>query len=209
MPCKNSRHASGVMAVDRWITGLMGAAIVVGMLYHAMWHLLLVIVGLFLFWECFNAFPKGRLRWISLIYVTTALVCLWDAPWVLLPLAWLNDTGAYIMGTLVGGPRLCPRISPAKTWSGLVGGVIMGACGMWILSTWQWPIAMPHWSFLFWVFLSIIGHGGDLAESWMKRQAGIKDTGAYLPGHGGFLDRCDSILAMGLAYALWTIFCPV
>lgn len=196
------------MAVDRWITGLMGAGIVFAMLYHAMWHLLVVLVGSVLWWECIKSFPKGWLRWASLLYVTVALICLWEAPWILLPLAWLNDTGAYVVGTLAGGPRLCPHISPAKTWSGLMGGVILGAGGMWFASMWQWPTAIPQWSLLAWITMSVVGHLGDLAESWMKRQAGIKDTGSYLPGHGGFLDRCDSILAMGLAYMLWTMFWP-
>lgn len=210
MPYKNFKPASGAMAVDRWVTGLSGAAVVSTMLYCSLWHPLIALVGAILLWECVQAFPRGWLRWASLSYVSLALMCLWDAPWVLLPLAWMNDTGAYIFGKWLGGPRLCPSVSPSKTWSGLLGGLIFGGGGAYVLSLCEGSLsvlAIPQWPFFVWLALSLVGHMGDLVESWAKRRAGIKDTGNYLPGHGGFLDRCDSILGMGLGYALWKFFC--
>lgn len=190
------------MAVDRWITGLVGVAVVSAMLYFDLWHALLIGVSLALVWECIHVVPCGWLRIGSVICVLLALACLWQAPWILLLLAWFNDTGAYVVGCSVGGRKLCPKISPAKTWSGLVGGLFCGMGGIWLLSTSAYGAVVPKWSLSTWFFLSVSGHLGDLAESWVKRRIGIKDTGNYLPGHGGFLDRCDSILGMGLAYGV-------
>lgn len=198
------------MAVDRWVTGLAGAALISTLLYCNLWHPIIAAVGMVLLWECTKAFPAGWLRWVSLSYVSLSLVCLWDAPWVLLPLAWMNDTGAYVVGRWLGGPRLCVSVSPSKTWSGLLGGLIFGAGGAYGLSIWLGSfgvVDIPQWSLGAWIGLSFVGHLGDLAESWAKRRAGIKDTGTCLPGHGGFLDRCDSILGMGIGYFLWRFLC--
>lgn len=191
------------MAVDRWITGIVGACVVLTMLYYNMWHVLVSVIGVALFWECFQSFSSAWLRSISLTYTAVALVCLWDAPWVLLPLAWINDTGAYLVGRWLGGPRLCPKVSPGKTWSGLIGGVTCGVLGIYALGACFPSFATSRWPIGLWIILSFAGHLGDLLESWAKRRAGIKDTASYLPGHGGFLDRCDSILGMGLVYAAW------
>lgn len=191
------------MEADRWVTGIIGGAIVLSMLYFGLWHVLLVGVGCALVWEYFSITTSGWLRWVGLTYILAALFSLWHAPWVLLLLAWFNDTGAYFVGRACGGPKLAPSISPAKTWSGLLGGLLCGVTYVWGLSTWFSPmIIVPVWPLAVWLFLSISSHGGDLVESWMKRRLGIKDTGSYLPGHGGFLDRCDGVLGVGLGYGL-------
>lgn len=106
---------------------------------------------------------------------------------------WLNDTGAYCIGTLFGRHRLFERISPKKSWEGSIGGGIV--C---ILASLALGYFFPFMTYLEWIGLAItivvIGSWGDLVESLFKRQLGIKDSGTFLPGHGGFLDRFDSSL---------------
>lgn len=119
-----------------------------------------------------------------------------------LPLAlfifiWLNDAGAFCVGCTLGRHRLFPRISPKKSWEGSIGGAVISIAAAVAL-----PLAMPvHFGFLnvwIWiliaVFTVVFGTFGDLVESLIKRELGIKDSGNVLPGHGGFLDRFDSTL---------------
>lgn len=122
---------------------------------------------------------------------------------------WLSDTGAYCVGSLIGKHRLFERISPKKSWEGSIGGGIFSIASS--LGFAHFFPFMPGWQ---WVGLAIVvvifGTWGDLTESLMKRQLGIKDSGNILPGHGGMLDRFDSALmaipaAVVYLYAL-TIF---
>lgn len=107
----------------------------------------------------------------------------------------LSDTFAYFVGSLIGGKKLCPKISPKKTWSGAIGGVIGGAIGALIV----YFIFTPSVNFFSPVLLfilvgllaSIVNIFGDLFESVLKRKVGVKDSGKLLPGHGGVLDRID------------------
>lgn len=106
---------------------------------------------------------------------------------------WLSDTGAYCVGSLIGKHRLFERISPKKSWEGSIGGGIFSIASS--LGFAHFFPFMPGWQ---WVGLAIVvvifGTCGDLTESLMKRQLGIKDSGNILPGHGGMLDRFDSAL---------------
>ena len=106
---------------------------------------------------------------------------------------WLSDTGAYCVGSLIGKHRLFERISPKKSWEGSIGGGIFSIASS--LGFAHFFPFMPGW---LWVGLAIVvvifGTWGDLTESLMKRQLGIKDSGNILPGHGGMLDRFDSAL---------------
>ena len=106
---------------------------------------------------------------------------------------WLSDTGAYCVGSLIGKNRLFERISPKKSWEGSIGGGIFSIASS--LGFAHFFPFMPGWQ---WVGLAIVvvifGTWGDLTESLMKRQLGIKDSGNILPGHGGMLDRFDSAL---------------
>lgn len=106
---------------------------------------------------------------------------------------WLSDTGAYCVGSLIGKHRLFERISPKKSWEGSIGGAFFSIASSFVfahffpfMSTWQWAGLA--------VTVVIFGTWGDLTESLMKRQLGIKDSGNILPGHGGMLDRFDSAL---------------
>ncbi len=112
----------------------------------------------------------------------------------LLLVTWASDTGAYYVGTLYGRHRLAPAISPKKTVEGLVGGligaIIVGYTARW----WFLPELSGLDCLVLATLLTITGLWGDLAESAMKRSIGIKDSGGILPGHGGMLDRLDSLL---------------
>src|SRR5690606_5143268 len=106
---------------------------------------------------------------------------------------WLTDTGAYFTGRQLGGEKLAPDISPSKTWSGALGGLALGTVAgllLWIIvvpaSPWWIGLALA-------LALSISGQLGDLTESAVKRRFRIKDSGDIIPGHGGLMDRLDSV----------------
>lgn len=106
---------------------------------------------------------------------------------------WLTDTGAYFTGRQVGGEKLAPDISPSKTWSGALGGFALGTLAGLILWLVLVP-ASPWWiGLLLAAALSVVGQVGDLIESAIKRRFRIKDSGDIIPGHGGLMDRLDSI----------------
>ncbi len=111
----------------------------------------------------------------------------------LFALIWLNDTGAYLIGSMLGKHRLFARISPKKSWEGFFGGLAVAVLGSQLLATLD-----PLYSHLQWMGLAIVvvafGTWGDLIESLLKRTIGVKDSGNLLPGHGGMLDRFDSLL---------------
>jgi phosphatidate cytidylyltransferase len=129
----------------------------------------------------------------------------WEAL-VLLLLVWMNDTTAYVTGTSVGKHKFCEKVSPKKTWEGLIGGLV----GVVILGQVLWGYG-GEMSRVEWVGLSVVmaigATAGDLLESLLKRRSGVKDSGQLLPGHGGLLDRMDSSLVcipLGYVY-LWML----
>ena len=108
-----------------------------------------------------------------------------------------TDSGAYFVGKMIGGPKLCPRISPKKTWAGFIGGIIFAeifANLFFYIFDEKSLFAFSFSELAFILILSILAQIGDLFESWLKRTAGVKDSSQLIPGHGGFLDRFDSIL---------------
>ena len=122
-------------------------------------------------------------EWSTTRYILLALfVCIWA-----------NDSGAYCVGSLIGKHKMIPRVSPGKSWEGLVGGFIFSLIAGYIFS-----IFVKEYSLLQWLIIaftiSVFGTLGDLVESMIKRSVGVKDSGKFLPGHGGVLDRFDSIL---------------
>ena len=122
------------------------------------------------------------------------------APLAVFVFLWINDAGAYCVGSLIGRHKLFPRISPGKSWEGSVGGgllVVVAAVAVWYFTT-QYGVNDLGLSAYEWAGLGIVvvvfGTWGDLIESLFKRTLGIKDSGNILPGHGGMLDRFDSTL---------------
>ena len=118
--------------------------------------------------------------------------------WVFL-VVWSTDIGAYFAGRAIGGPKLAPSISPNKTIAGLVGGVV--AAGL-IAGAWALAVELP--GVLLWLAppLAVAAQAGDLFESGLKRRAGVKDSGTWLPGHGGLLDRLDGLVPVAILTAL-------
>ena len=108
---------------------------------------------------------------------------------------WVNDSGAYCVGSLIGKHKIFPRISPAKSWEGSIGGAVFVLAAAYAISYFidQNMLTMPEWLGLGLVVV-VFGTWGDLVESLFKRTLGIKDSGDILPGHGGMLDRFDSSL---------------
>lgn len=126
-----------------------------------------------------------------------------------MPAIWLADGGAYFIGRRFGRRPLAPRVSPHKTWEGYLGGIVTGTLGTVLLSL-LWRLNAPGitWekALLLGFVLSAIGPLGDLAESMIKREFGVKDSGTLLPGHGGMMDRVDSWLwtaAIGFYLIRW------
>lgn len=118
--------------------------------------------------------------------------------WVFL-VVWSTDIGAYFSGRAIGGPRLAPSISPNKTIAGLVGGVVSAAV---VAGAWVYHVQLP--ASLLWlaVPLALTAQLGDLFESGLKRKAGVKDSGTWLPGHGGLLDRLDGLVPVAVLTAV-------
>ena len=151
--------------------------------------------------------------WFAATYVTAACASLLVLPSCPLPaafgegfplmvalitLVWVNDTAAYVGGKAIGGARLMPTISPKKTWAGLIVSLIVatayGAAFIaYVSQKEQWGVALAS-AFI----CAVVAHVGDAGESIYKRRVDVKDSGALLPGHGGVLDRFDSLYGVAL-----------
>jgi phosphatidate cytidylyltransferase len=148
------------------------------------------------------------------------LISIRDLPegfwWILLvlPTVWLADSGAYFIGRSFGRHKLSPRLSPKKTWEGYLGGVVVGTLGavglMYLWQIWAGPefSITPLQAALLGFLLSTITTLGDLGESMIKRQSGVKDSSNLIPGHGGVFDRIDSWLwaaLIGYYFIIWVV----
>lgn len=123
----------------------------------------------------------------------------------ILVLTWMNDTGAYLVGSQIGKRPLLPRVSPNKTWEGSIGGVVVTFLSAAVLYLTLNELSLIDWLVLA-LIVSIFASLGDLVESMLKRSYAIKDSGTLLPGHGGLLDRFDGFifcLPFVAAYLLW------
>jgi len=157
-----------------------GTIVLTGMLYIGLTLSYLVLVRLL---------PEGESFLLFLLLVT-----------------WAADTGAYYVGTLYGQRPLAPRISPRKTVEGLVGG-FAGATMVAFAARWIFVPEFSNWDTLVLaILLTSAGMWGDLVESAIKRSAGVKDSGGLLPGHGGMLDRLDSLLFTAPAFYYYVTF---
>lgn len=129
---------------------------------------------------------------------------------VMLPImiTWATDTGAYTFGRMFGRHKLIPSVSPGKTIEGAVGGIVVGTMIAWLyvqflLKPYAQLSMLPIGIIVFAIIISVVAQVGDLAESLFKRDAGVKDSSSLLPGHGGILDRFDSLLfVLPVAYLL-------
>jgi phosphatidate cytidylyltransferase len=145
------------------------------------------------------ALPCICMLWLASQHTGGRTILLW-----VLAVVWATDIGAYAIGRMIGGPRLAPRWSPRKTWSGLAGGTLCAAlAGAATALTLRLSPALPV--VLLSAGLAIVAQFGDLAESLAKRRFGVKDSSGLIPGHGGLLDRLDSLLAVIPAVALLTL----
>jgi phosphatidate cytidylyltransferase len=117
--------------------------------------------------------------------------------WVFL-VVWSTDIGAYFAGRAIGGPKLAPSISPNKTIAGLIGGVISAVL---MAGAWVYYVRMPAPLLWLSVPFAVAAQLGDLFESGLKRRAGVKDSGTWLPGHGGLLDRLDGLVPVAVLTA--------
>lgn len=150
--------------------------------------------------QLYIALPFSLLSVLAFQSDDTGIHYTWTVPLSVFIFLWINDTGAYLCGSLFGKHKLFPRISPGKSWEGSIGGgilVILVAVLVWYLSE-QYGENPLGLSAIEWAGLGltvvIFGTWGDLVESLFKRTLGIKDSGHILPGHGGMLDRFDSSL---------------
>ena len=193
---------------------------------YSLGYLLLVIFALLD--EIWNHSERPLQNWGNLLIsqvmialpLATLSFLLFLDKWLLLALfvlIWVNDTGAYCVGSLTaklpkGNHKMTPHISPKKSWEGLIGGFVFAVGAAFLLWHFGWfdAIIQPGkgatTTALFAFFVSAFGTMGDLMESLMKRSLGVKDSGKFMPGHGGVLDRFDSVL---LAGPIITAFCWV
>jgi phosphatidate cytidylyltransferase len=196
---------------------------------------LILLVGLGVYWEfaklalAFARNMPARIIWLvgGLVYVGLACftLLLFSAPFFgMTPTIMLiagvigTDVGAYFAGRTLSGPKIAPRISPSKTWSGLLGGMVgaglmmiaiqaaiyafrggnAGDGDVYLTYGWQ-RLALTG------AALAIVAQIGDFFESWMKRRAGVKDSGRLIPGHGGLFDRTDGLIAVAFVAGLITV----
>ncbi len=174
------------------------------------------ILGLFI-----RGFDRARAFWLAagLLYCglpMIALIWLRGLPnegvgltFIVLAIVWATDIGAYFTGRAIGGPKFAPSISPNKTWAGVAGGVLAATLvGAFLPLAFRPRVegdtqyVMTALVFaLIAAMLAVVAIGGDLFESWLKRRAGVKDSGTLLPGHGGVMDRIDGLVPVAVVAA--------
>ncbi len=161
-------------------------------------------------WRATSPLVSGLVGWLVLVAAWMALVELQaQSPWRVLAamaVVWIADTAAYFSGRAFGRHKLAPEISPGKTWEGVAGGLL--AVAVYAAALLAWSGSQGHGDVppLLWIVLAVavaaLSVCGDLFESLLKRQHGVKDSGHILPGHGGVLDRVDALLAAMPPFAL-------
>lgn len=157
-----------------------------------------------------TATMQGKIVWLGLGVAVLALLAAsllglavtskQNLLWLILLIS-ATDIGAFFAGRAVGGPKLCPKISPNKTWAGLVGGMALAALVNVVFCFYWGQISV--FGVVLAGAIALMAQLGDLAESWLKRNFARKDSGAWIPGHGGILDRADGLLlVMPVMYGL-------
>lgn len=216
----------------RILSGVLLAVVLLGDLWLGeWWYVALLVIGAVLtFREYMRLVLRGwtgsaRLAWtlFGVAYIGAAVYGLWFARqqgfvaalFVFL-LVWATDIGAYAFGRTIGGPKIAPSISPSKTWAGYVGAVIVTTlvaysavsiqayveAGVYSFP-WDWGLIICLWAALVCAIIAAVAQAGDFFESWMKRRAGMKDSGTLIPGHGGLFDRIDGLLPVAALFPLY------
>ena len=161
------------------------------------------VLGVVYLLICFAAFLKLRIDFDQGSFLTITLLLG----------VWASDIGAYFSGKLIGGSKLAPKISPNKTWAGFIGGTLASALALLAMDYFApslgqmsgqtfLPFATLPMAFVIGACFTIFGQIGDLLISSYKRRVGVKDTGTLIPGHGGILDRIDSLLLVSVFFLL-------
>lgn len=206
---------------DKLVNSGLGVAAAAGLpivvYFFDIFGILIVISVFILALVCWYVFwPKARIIDLCLTvfgaaYMGMPLSCLlmirldagevWGGVVLLAIFAsvWVNDVGAYLVGRQFGRHKMAPKISPKKSWEGFFGGLIFSVA-FWCLMTFipALQMSIPQ-ALLFGAICGSLGVVGDLAESRIKRNVGVKDSGNIMPGHGGLFDRCDSLLTVSIA----------
>jgi phosphatidate cytidylyltransferase len=162
-----------------------------------------------LFGQCYIALPVTLLNLVvfrNFDIQTNQPDYHWSLILSLFIFLWVNDTAAYLVGICFGKHKLFERISPKKTWEGFWGGLFFTILSALVFAHFDKDMSIYHWLGLS-VAVVVFGTFGDLTESLIKRTLNVKDAGKSLPGHGGFLDRFDSLLLAVYAVVLFCIFC--
>ncbi len=199
--------AVGVWVVGGWFSGHLLAAILVG-------GLLLFVSAVWGSREVAEILPAAAAGVFALLILAAPFALLLDlrsgtdGQWVILYLfvvVWVGDTAAYFVGKAVGRHQLVPRLSPAKTVEGTAASLVAAVAVSFFLFRSWFPFTPAHGLFLG-IIVNVAAQFSDLAESALKRSAGVKDSSALLPGHGGVLDRIDSLLfAIPALWYYWNL----
>ncbi len=199
---------------------LLAVLLLVDLWLGSWWFLALLAIGAILlireYWRLvlrITPNPVARLTWMifGVLYIGLAIHGLWGMRAVeagLLLTVWLffavwgTDVGAYVFGRTIGGPKIAPAISPSKTWAGLFGAIFTSSLVMLVFERLS---GLPGGAGLLAAVLlgtcvAVLGQAGDFFESWMKRRAGVKDSGGIIPGHGGLFDRLDGLLPVAITF---------
>ena len=190
-------------------TRVLSAIVMVAVGAGAIWagglvfEIMVVLAGLAMLWELRRmAVQSGQVRRGAVPYALVILLAclsliLLELRYGITPILWLvcvvvaSDVAGYFAGRAFGGPKFWPAISPKKTWSGTVAGWVGAALvglGFMLAGQGGWALVVLS------PFVAFAGQMGDIAESWFKRRAGVKDSSNLIPGHGGFLDRFDALI---------------
>lgn len=207
--------AAGFMPMAAALWGMAGLSAIMTALVAAslVWHVVFVRLrtadsAITVFGALYTGFLIAYLVLIIDVFEAGTILA-----FALVVSVWANDSLAYLVGSMIGRHKMAPRISPKKSWEGFFAGLV-GTLIVWVsLVTWI-PVVLPSlpetglslpWAIATGILIGVSVVIGDLAESRMKREAGVKDAGTILPGHGGFLDRLDSLILVCLV-AYWMLW---
>ena len=149
-----------------------------------------ISIAITLFGVVYVVIPMSTLNFIAFAGINQSIYT-YEYLLAMFIMIWINDSGAYLVGSLIGKRKLFERVSPKKTWEGTIGGLLFTFSAAYVVSLFFEGINLYQW-LIFAFIIVIFGTFGDLVESQLKRMAGVKDSGTIMPGHGGLLDRFDS-----------------